>query len=1163
MMAEIPAVELTSHPLNGRSLIEASAGTGKTWTISHLYLRAVLENAYDVRNILVVTFTNAATQELRGRIRELIAEAYDVLANDRPNAQDKFAMFERWRGDRQALRRLQQALVEFDEAAIYSIHGFCQKLLALFPLQMNALLQQQIINDEEPLRRQAVADYWRRLMAEATPDETRFLLGIWPTGPDALMSSIKGLLKFSLGVADLDGELDANLENRFAGVWWQLGEHWRLAGDELSDFLVNSQDLHRNKIRVATARALVDELGALFANSIPMQLPKSWHILTYAKLADSLKGEVSDPRLQHEFFRLTETLSDLFPRWKRQRRLQPMLAAAEFVTQRVNEAKKEAQSFSYDDLISRVSDAVSEAPLSLLQAIRSRFPLAMVDEFQDTDSLQYRIFSRLYAEYDQGLILIGDPKQAIYSFRGADVFTYQLARRETAAHFGLDTNYRSTCDHVELINRLFSRNHAVFQFEDFIAFQPSHCGRKLQLTRGDERLAPLACWLLPFDGKPISKQQARSWFARQCALEIRRLLDERDLMLDGRPLAAGDIAILVRKSADARLMKAELDALGIRSSLYSRDSVYATEQAREISLLLEVLLEPGRSEQLLGLLTTDLFAYSASDIDELQQDGQRLMDLIEQMQVYREQWRKQGLLAMFFCVLRDFDTLNRNLNQVDGERRMTNWLHIIENIQQQARGHASLNQSLHWLAMQRQQATLNKNNEDNLLRLDSDRELVRIVTIHKSKGLQYPLVFLPFAAFASGGGSRPDSYVYHDANGERRLAILDDSHLDSWRKEELAEEIRLFYVAMTRAEYRCYIGWGHVSGAGDSALAQCLYADCLKKGRSGMDLDLQQADQLSAPLLALNRQRALVEILPPDPPLSQVGKTLPDSVDRLSARRVKRVNRSRWRISSYSHLAMSGQRDEDHGPDHDALPLSADDAEAVSGLLYDPFHFPKGTRAGSFLHELLENIDFQQPVEQQMLLLKCREYGYDEAWSGPLKTWLEQVLACPLQGFSLNAVASGHRLVEMEFYMAARGLKAQSLNRLLRASGYSEVNFEFADLNGFLKGFIDLVFEYDGRFFIADYKSNHLGNDVACYDEPAMRRAMLDHHYHLQYLIYTLALHRYLAGRIQGYDYDIHIGGVFYLFLRGMGPAGHGVFFERPQRAFIEALDRLLGGSTE
>ncbi|MBT3202890.1 MAG: exodeoxyribonuclease V subunit beta [Gammaproteobacteria bacterium] len=1172
------AVNLKSHPLKGVSLIEASAGTGKTYTITHLYVRCLLETEYKVNQILVVTFTNAATQELKGRIRELVYEVWNYLTdanNIKSEFDDLFGLYKR---NPKAIFSLQEALINFDEASIYSIHGFCQRVLNSFPVETNSLLQQQIIPDERELEQTAIRDFWRLQITNTEINKLRWILSIW-IHPDELLNDVRPLLGFEETVKITSQQLDDESDDEKAlEVWIELTRLWKNSSEEIQSFLLDSPSLNRARVRVDTVKKLLIQLQDYFTKTIPHTIPEKWSLITVSKLSLCQKKNTHDDRLNLRFFDVADEFSVLHQQWLFKQKLEILINATNSVQQSIHEAKSSAQNISFNDLIKQLSMVLTPDNTSLIKKVTDLYPLAMVDEFQDTDNKQYNIFKNLYqteSNENKTLILIGDPKQAIYSFRGADVFTYQQAKQSTKNHFTLETNYRSSADFIDLVNKFFKFNTNAFIFDQLIEFSNSKTNTKKPkyITDNNKYAEPLVSWIYPFTDKPASKGKATDFFASVCAREIFDILQQKTLQLESKTVEAKDLTILVKTGRQASLMKSKLAELGISSALILRDSVFATDQAREISLLLEVLIEPSNIRRLCGLLSTDLFSWNMQQILNLQKDNQLLVSLLEQMKEYQLHWQQKGILSMFFKLMEDQKTLQKSISYMDGERLITNWIHIVELLQQQSNKHASFSQALHWLLQQREQVKDSASNEEHQLRLESDSDLVRIVTIHKSKGLQYPIVFMPFMWDVKSNKFQPDSYSYHDKLGNKKVMILDEAERETWHQENLAEEIRLFYVAITRAIYRCYVGWGHIKGAGSSAIAHCLFSDHIKKGNYPLNLDLNNEAELIQPFVLLNKQQNTEKgenqlIAFSNNNAGEINQNdndkLKAAVKQKLANEFSRNIQQQWRISSYSQIASSGFTEEVDRPDYDAVIYPVIENEAVFELdELNRFTFQKGAKAGNFLHDILENQPFDKPVDENLVQLKCNEYGFEEKWVPCLMQWMTDIMECDVGGLQLKKLMPKQKISEMEFYMSSHKLKADELNKLLHQYSYSrpEQVFTFSSINGFLKGFIDLVFEFNGQYFIADYKSNYLGDSIQNYDEHSCKEAMYDHHYHLQYLIYTLALHRFLKSRISDYNYDVHIGGVYYLFLRGMSSFNenkYGVYFHKPDFKVIQQLDGLF-----
>ncbi|MCK4707135.1 MAG: UvrD-helicase domain-containing protein, partial [Gammaproteobacteria bacterium] len=497
-MKQATAVNLKSHPLTGVSLIEASAGTGKTYTITHLYVRCLLETEYKVSQLLVVTFTNAATQELKGRIRELIYKVWNYLEN--PEIEDKGfdELFGEYRLNKNAMFSLQEALINFDEAAIYSIHGFCQRVLNIFPVETNSLLQQQIIPDEREIEQSAIRDFWRKQIVNVEIKKLRWILTQWKH-PDELLNDVRPLLGFEETVQQADDQLSSvNSDEKITETWEELKKLWRDSFEQIQAFLLDSPALSRSKVRLPTVKKLFDELNDLFIDSVPFKIPEKWLLITRSKLETCLLKNKQDESLNNPFFEIADSFETLHQEWLTRQKLTILIAATNNVQQSVTETKQNAQNISFNDLIKQLSEILTPENTSLIEKVNNLYPLAMVDEFQDTDYKQYNIFKSLYQTgKDKTLVLIGDPKQAIYSFRGADVFTYQQAKQSTQNHYTLEVNYRSTSNYINLVNQFFEHNQNSFIFDQLIQFSSSRANAQKPkvITQNNTEVAPLACWI--------------------------------------------------------------------------------------------------------------------------------------------------------------------------------------------------------------------------------------------------------------------------------------------------------------------------------------------------------------------------------------------------------------------------------------------------------------------------------------------------------------------------------------------------------------------------------------------------------------------------------------------------------------------------------------------
>ena len=829
-------------PLDGNALIEASAGTGKTYTIAALYLRLVLghETAAPLTppEILVVTFTEAATKELRDRIRARLAEAALAFRRDpsevepRPAGEDLLHDLlmayppQAWPA---CARRLQLAAEWMDEAAVDTIHGWCYRMLREHAFDSGSLFTQTLQADPGELLDEAVRDHWRTFFYPLPPQEAQRVSEWWP-GPNALRKALKGLLPHADRL-DPAPEPAVSLREAHEEATRRLAElkapwsAWAQELKELLDQACAAKQVHGNKLRPAWFHDWLACLGEWVRGDAVWPLKDgstAWKRLTPAGLQDAWKvGQPFEHPALHAMEALREQLNAL-----PEGRDAVLAHAARWVAERLAQEQRRRAEMGFDDLLVQLPRALHEAGRGerLAGLSRRQFPVALVDEFQDTDPVQYGIFRRIYGEAaDAAMVLIGDPKQAIYAFRGADIHTYLAARRDTEGHlYTLGTNHRSTQAMVDAVNHLFGgaerrSGPGAFLFrvaaQDPLPFLPVRArgrGERWQVQGSD---APaLVAWCHD-PGRVVRSGDYRDAMAGACAGEIVRLLNLGQQgqagFVDGdgtlQPLRPRDIAVLVNNGSEANCVRRALRTQGVRSVYLSdRDTVFRTGAAAELQRLLQGCAEPDDPRRLRAALGTRLLALDWPALERLNHDELHWEGRVEQFHSYRRQWRRQGVLPMLRRVLHDFGVPARLLAD-DDERQLTDLLHLSELLQQASALLQGEHALVRWLAEQREDDLVTA--EERQVRLESDADLLKVVTVHKSKGLEYPLVFVPFAvACRPEDGSSPP-LRWHDGEGRAHITLSpDDEAVRLADRERLGEDLRKLYVALTRARHATWIG---------------------------------------------------------------------------------------------------------------------------------------------------------------------------------------------------------------------------------------------------------------------------------------------------------------------------------------------------------------------
>ena len=1214
--------------LRGTTLIEASAGTGKTHTITTLYLRLLLEGTLSVGNILVVTYTNAAAAELRTRIRRRLRAALAALEAGNDPSDPVLDRFVRQRHAAGAFERDRTALLAalhgFDEEAIFTIHGFCQRALQEHAFESGAPFDIELITNQVRLLEEVVQDFWVRELCAAPPPFVRYVRR--KVTPEALAGlAAKAVLDPAMPVlpAQRNAACDDGL-TEWRRAHAQAAAIWRRERARILHLVCTSSALKRTSYNVnSITHHWAPQMDVALAEECPgfSKNFKAFAKFTTATLAAQTKKECSPP--QHAFFDACTALlaaDEVVCEWLADRLLSFRRALVECARVELRRRKEAAHTQFFDDLLQRMAEALATAAGPVLaDKIRTQFAAALIDEFQDTDPVQYGIFRRIYHNSEAALFLIGDPKQAIYAFRGADIFAYIAAKRAAGSRGRtLITNWRSDPSLIRAVNTLFGRARAQFLFEE-IPFLPAQPRADASDTLGGSAIsrAPLQILFMPSaDNKTISKESGNQQLPEIIAAEIVRLLDGA-ATINGRVVVPGDIAVLCRTNEQASRMQVALRGRRVPSVLQTEASVFDSPEAVEVERLVRAIADPGDTGAVRAALATTLLGLSGNAIFALQEDERGWDAWMRRFQEWHDVWLRNGFVAAFHRVLEEHDVQARVLALLDGERRLTNVLHLGELLHgaelEERSGPLGL---VRWLAQMRIDANARAElaGEATQIRLESDAAAVKLVTVHKAKGLEYPIVFCPYLwDGALLRQSDADCLRFHDPTDGYQLKLDlgspdQQQHKRLAEREALAENLRLLYVALTRAKHRCTIVWGAFREARTSALGYLLHqprpapadAFALADATAARIQDLMAGGdaRLRSDLEGLVHDAAgAIEITDCTPTALATYRATASAAPVLQCRTAARLLHPSWRVSSFSGLTATAReisQPAEEGQDRDESATGSPDpallAPAVSAAPVRLHDFPRGTRAGELLHDIFEHLDFQQndPMAlQQQVSESLDRFGLDTHWADPLYQAIGEILDTPLGGpdaLTLRHVALATRLSELEFvFPVSHGSSPPASHPLLLTrTRLAEVfaryataslppdyanrirDLGFAPLAGFLKGFIDLVFERGGRWYVVDYKSNRLGPSAHDYAPSRLTPVMAGHHYFLQYHLYVLALHRYLAVRLPDYDYDRHFGGVYYLFLRGMAPAhpqGCGVFRDRPSRQCIAALSAVMEGS--
>ncbi len=1142
---------LNNSPIDGSNLIEASAGTGKTYTIASLFIRFILEKKISHDKILVVTFTDAATKELKERIRARIKELYKAMTNEKSDDRFISDIANNFK-DKQSVETINDILKAFDQVQIHTIHGFCRKMLIENAFESHTLFDTEIVKDQDGLLRQITDDFYRKNFHKTSPLYAGYAYQskINPDSLNRFLLTVVGKQNINI-IPDFNEVNFSKIETKYLEIYRKVQEIWFSDQKQIGVILLESKSLNRNKYQVKTISKLLAEMDSfLNYGEKNTNLFPGFEKFGNEYMENSVKKNMDQPEhiffdVCQEFFSINKKLIRLYDQHiiniKRSLVLEG-LSQLKIVKQKKNV-------LGFDDLLSDMHKALyAEHGNQFIDNIRKKFNVALIDEFQDTDPVQFEIFNKIFPEKSD-LFLIGDPKQAIYSFRGADIYSYKKASEKTLNKYTLSNNYRSDNGLVKAVNTIFKHNKNPFFF-DWIGFSESIPADSSEISN-----PPFNIWYLESENyagknRVISRSIADRIITENIAREIIDILEDNSNGFQQR-----DIAILVRKNNEAEFVKNILAGYGLKSVIYSNASVFDSMESVELSRILKAISNPDNKSFIKAALATEAMGYSLADITSIVEDELMFEQILADFRYYWKIWRKSGFIKM----IREFISKEKIISKVvklkDGERKATNILHLTEVLHKYDSMGKGPEFLLKWFDEMKNPLSIR--DDEGHVRLESDENLIKIVTIHKSKGMEYSVVFAPFL-FNESKVNNPASHIFFYDKIDEKLSLDIGSenkelNLNIAIKESLAENLRILYVALTRAKNRCYMAYGKIGKYFSSAPSYLFHG-------SGDDNFTERVKKLSdnemiteiKALCAKSEGTINFSILKEHghhrersfktTDFDSIMKPFNSSID------------DSFKVSSFS--ALTSMSKSYKNTDYSFL---YEDEVKTQGVM-NIFSFPKGAVPGLFMHEIFEDINYAESSDLEITEIvkeKLLKYDFEEEWAETIIDMVNKVLYTNLDEdteLSLSKIDTKNRINELEFYFPVSSITSKGINQIL-----SDEGLNFSKLKGYMKGYIDLIIHHEGKYYILDWKSNYLGDSLFDYNYENLKEAIEENYYHLQYYIYTVALHKYLKIRVEDYDFETNFGGVFYIFLRGVDSESNtGIYSDRPSLELIEKFEFLF-----
>lgn len=1151
----------------GLTLVEASAGTGKTYSLVRVVARQLIELNIPVEKILIVTFTKAATAELHTRLFELLNDIFTQLTTKVPVDQaENIDLVDKWKNstDKESyIKRLQLAISNFDQAKIFTIDGFFQRLQQDTSLLYSFPTDFDLITEDNEFLEKAINHYWRKHTYALSEehyqkfinflhkDKLKKFVAHRRQNPTVKLDkeysqdgTIEGFLKLEneviLFLKKEKSQLIGLIAPKPEGINNKVKTIWKEGkGKDGADSLVN--DLENDSLILTKENYEILELFIHSATST-----KIWKKDTQAA------QEIFFTPIKRDFFTQLETKLDELKKYEEA--LTPILiakAATEVISQ-VNTLKNQAKIQTHSDITESLYKALnSNSKHHLVKLARTRYTSVFIDEFQDTSPQQCHIFTTLFkdpvTQQDSPyFFIIGDPKQSIYKFRGADVYSYLEVATQADCSFTLDTNYRSNAHCVSACNAIFSQASDPFLTEERIKFTPVNSHD----TSTDIHNTGLVI-------KQIDDTTTKTALTAKTVTDI--VYEISTLIASGIKPSA--IAILISKNNDVNAYTKALHQANISYSRQTSSSVFSTVDAQEFKILLHSLIHPKDIKALRCALLLPALGQGKllPDIDS---------SLISEWKKLHELWINKGLLTMVRSLEESFPIKQNLLLYPDALRKITNFAHLTELLNKHEKSsNISPNNLISWLELASNGKLNSADNMEQELRIETDKEAIQFLTQFKSKGLEFDYVFLPTGHEAQVLSPEKTSTIYHDEQLQPRLSTA-QNHIEKRTSEGLADQIRLLYVSLTRAKLQCYL---YIN----KKAKNCLLRDSILDNNTSIE-DLINTHK------GIKQKKLIEEIPPPLKTIENKEKILKTQnpltsipAQQKTTSSFSGITRGLDNIADYDFIAEPPQLHPTNDSDYKN--------NWECDTLWDDFK--AGADLGLVLHEVFEKIDFKRfsdtqhiqeivikkldhylPFHQSNLPTSSQRYAISVKLTKFIQKWLTHKIDADL---TLSNIEQKNRLIEPRFLLSAQEFSLEKFAYFLEESTPKDLPDSYTNslkqlsssqLSGFLDGFIDLIFHHQGRYHILDWKTNQIQKNNHQY----LADKMADSHYFLQYHIYLLALDRLLNQSLKDhYSPEQHLGNVYYIFLRGLdlNRTGSGVYSSKLSPANINRLRQLASCS--
>ncbi|QJC31829.1 exodeoxyribonuclease V subunit beta [Enterobacteriaceae endosymbiont of Donacia tomentosa] len=1163
--------------IQGSYLIEASAGTGKTFTIIIIYLRLLLglyqqNNSslpLNIEQILVVTFTDLATQSLCQRIKKSIKILRIACIKGKSKYSTINNLIKEIKNLKEANELLLRAELNFNNASICTIHSFCQKILNFKNYEIYDFNpQEKIISNEYHLQYKIIINFWRKYFYNLPKNIIKIIFLYWKS-PTYFLNKLlpflskypSPLLKNNIQNINLSKQFNNNINyiNNIKKNWIKYKENIInvISNSTINKYIYNKRSIN-NWINIIDKWSIEKTED----NFYPEQLFR----FSQKELTSKTINKKKIPK-----FILFNKI-DLFLDKIINIKALIILKAIKYINKHLRIEKQKNKEISFDDLLILLHKILkSSSGSKIAKDIRTIFPVILIDEFQDTNIQQYDIFKKIYINHSNNIIiLIGDPKQAIYSFRGADIFTYIKASFEIKNCYTLKNNWRSSKTMVSSVNQLFSNRSYPFIFENINFYPILYTSQKANYNFiiNNKIKSGITFWFLDKEETNINSYKQK--MAYTCAQNICQLLHlgirKKSILQKNNSINSvniTDITILVRNRYEAILLQKEFIKFNLPSIYLSNpNNIFEMIEAKELVLLLKAILQPDKEQKIINILGSKLFSINLSNFDH-DKKAIFMKQVNREFSKYQLIWKKNGILKMLEEIfLKNSIFFQKQKMNSFNKEKIKNILYIGEIIQTLCIHITDKHKIIEWLL--KQITYPNVNITPNLkIKFDNSINKIKIMTIHKSKGLQFPIVWLPFISCNFVDLINLDGIIYHDRKNLKTIIDFDKNKKSiKYSFEEcLSENLRLLYVSLTRSIFHCSIGISNIKIHNiKKYILYYPYYNALdflirkKYGISTLDfkkiLNNFKSTDISIKIIKLQK---LIKLN-----IQLEKETKNEYVSQIKSNFIKYNNSV---ITSFSQIKKQQHNNFSYNDIYKFLFVYDKNIKKTQ------YNFPIGKNIGIMIHNILEKLDFTKPILKSFIKKELIKNNISSHWHIVVTNWFNNILTHSLgtEKIILNKINIENRKTEFEFYLSIKKiLSITKLNKIIFKYDNISHNLPkltFEKIKGFLTGVIDLIFCWKNKYFIIDYKSNWLGFNNKSYKKKYIEQNICQNRYDIQYQFYVLALHKYLKFRIKDYNYETHFGKILYLYIRGIDKIKNnqnGIWETRPSIKLISKLDKLL-----